>query len=355
MSPEEPSSVAATSPHPLDRADVDALWTRCAAKCGFNVVRSGDAYASNDGRGVITVGTRESLDPDDCLAVLILHELCHGFVQGTDRWGEPDFGLDNTDPDEEAVAESGDALPANVGLEYAALRMQAALADRAGLRALFFSTTVWRPYYEDLPPEALDTHPLDRPEEAWVIARARQGLREARKAPYAGALRAALKGTAEIAARNRLWSPVPGRHPVSGPMGPGSCGDCAWRYRGRDGDRCRVHHRAGTPGPRVRPDFPGCLSFERPLDCQTCGACCREAFHGVEISRLDPFVRSHPDLVFRDGRRTLVARRGGRCANLEGDGPYGCTVYDDRPGTCRDFTRSSDNCLIARRRVGLAR
>jgi len=33
---------------------------------------------------------------------------------------------------------------------------------------------------------------------------------------------------------------------------------------------------------------------------------------------------------------------------------YQCTIYDDRPRTCRDFTLGSNHCLTARRRVGLS-
>ena len=32
---------------------------------------------------------------------------------------------------------------------------------------------------------------------------------------------------------------------------------------------------------------------------------------------------------------------------------YHCTIYDDRPKTCRDFTLGGEHCLTARQRVGL--
>lgn len=92
------------------------------------------------------------------------------------------------------------------------------------------------------------------------------------------------------------------------------------------------------------------------MDCQTCGACCREAYHAVEVSRRDPFVRAHPALVTIEDGRAHVARRGERCAALNGEpGAWSCAVYADRPATCRAFEAASDNCLIARRRVGLTR
>lgn len=131
------------------------------------------------------------------------------------------------------------------------------------------------------------------------------------------------------------------------------CGACAWRFsggRGRAVDRCRRHD-----GARVDPAWPACAAFEASLDCQACGACCREAYHAVEVSRRDPFVRAHPERVVAADGRLQVRRAGPRCACLVGDGPYACVVYDDRPRTCRDFTRGSANCVEARRRVGLTR
>lgn len=143
---------------------------------------------------------------------------------------------------------------------------------------------------------------------------------------------------------NPLW-------PEPGP--PGDCGGCAWRHtggRGRPVDRCRRHQDR-----RVDPGWPACPAFEAALDCQRCGACCREAYHRVEVGPRDPFVRLHPGRVVvdpEDGRR-VVARAGARCGCLAGEDPYACVVYADRPRTCRDFAAGGANCLEARRRVGL--
>lgn len=56
---------------------------------------------------------------------------------------------------------------------------------------------------------------------------------------------------------------------------------------------------------------------------------------------------------------------GGREANdagfrtpplaMPGGAPFTCAIYEDRPRTCRDFTILSQNCLDARRTVGLSR
>ena len=47
---------------------------------------------------------------------------------------------------------------------------------------------------------------------------------------------------------------------------------------------------------------------------------------------------------------------GSRCVLLEGDGgstPFRCTAYELRPTNCRDLEAGSENCHLARRRVGL--
>ena len=77
---------------------VDQLWLATAERLGFRVRRSGDVYASTDGHGVMTLGSDETLDPDDCLAQMILHECCHWLVEGDESRHLPDWGLDNMTP-----------------------------------------------------------------------------------------------------------------------------------------------------------------------------------------------------------------------------------------------------------------
>ncbi len=158
-----------------------------------------------------------------------------------------------------------------------------------------------------------------------------------------------------VAARNPLWS-------EPGPAGS-QCRGCVWHYvggRGAPVDRCRRHR-----GEAVSPLAPGCPAFTAALDCLTCGACCREAYHAVEVAPRDPFLRLHPERIVRDAENAgrAVVRRvptptGTRCSCL-GDPPegedYRCAVYRDRPKTCRDFEQASVNCVEARRRVGLTR
>ena len=145
-----------------------------------------------------------------------------------------------------------------------------------------------------------------------------------------------------VATLNPLW-------PQPAPASAGTCGDCVWRWRDGDQDRCRRHRDAD-----VRLEWPACAAWTAALDCQTCGACCREAYHAVEVEDDDPFLIHHPELVVQEDGRSNVRRAGPRCAALHGtEGSWGCVVYETRPHTCRDFERGGENCVIARRRVGL--
>jgi hypothetical protein len=318
------------------------LWLDCAARLGLRVVRSPDAYASYqpDTRTLI-IGDDASLDPDDSLAQMIFHELCHALVQGDGAFERDDWGLDNvTDRD--------------AWREHACLRAQAVLAARHGLRAFFAPTTDYRPDFWDRLPDDPLADRSDRSVQAAILAIRRAGL-----PPWSPALDDALAATARIAGAvgkaqaPSLWAlaaPPPPRHPTGLPAGRGgTCESCGWRSAA---SRCR------QAGKKVDPAWPGCERWEPALDCQDCGACCRAAYHVVEVSRRDPAVSRQPSMIVeRDGRLEL-RRAGDRCAALVGgtdQAPrYACTIYDDRPRTCRDFTLGSDNCLTARRRVGLS-
>ncbi|HWU90683.1 MAG TPA: YkgJ family cysteine cluster protein, partial [Kofleriaceae bacterium] len=157
-----------------------------------------------------------------------------------------------------------------------------------------------------------------------------------------------------------LWlavAPPPPPHPTGLPVGDAAfsgatCGACAWRHDHRGAARCR------QAAAKVEPAWPACERYEPALDCQDCGACCRAAYHSVEVARRDPAVKAHPELVVDRGTYLEIRRDGDRCAALHGgtaDAPrYHCIIYSDRPRTCRDFTLGSDHCLTARRRVGLS-
>jgi hypothetical protein len=326
------------------------VWLGAARRIGLAVERSSEVYAATDGRGRLAIGDDATLDADDSLAQMIFHELCHSLVEGESAFARPDWGMDNTGPDHD-------------WREHACLRVQWVLAGRHGLRALLAPTTEFRAFWDRLGGDVL----ADRADPSVQAAIA--GLQRADQAPWAPALGDGLAATAQIArvaARfaapdpagraASLWRAVvtpPAPHPTGLPAGTaaGSCGTCAWRA----GARCR------QAGAKVDPAWPACERFEAALDCQACGACCRAAYHSVEVSRRDPVVKAQPAMIIDRGGYLEIRRNGDRCAALEGgtiEGGtttrYRCTIYDDRPRTCRDFTLGSAHCLTARRRVGLS-
>lgn len=326
---------------PLDR-----VWLSTLERIGLRVERTDAAYATTNGRGTVYVGAPHTLDPDDCLAQILFHEVCHAIVQGEANREVPDWGLDNTTERDRFR-------------EHACLRLQAALAARHGLRRFLAPTTDYREFYDALPKDPFEGAQGDE-----SIALARAALACADHGPWRTALAEALSATARIVAAARpfatdgdLLSEAPRfdepRHPTGLTLGPLAerCGTCSWFVPfSREGrGRCRlVRARVGAPA-------PACLHWEGALDCTTCGACCREAYGAVEVNARELVVLRHPDLVERAGERMIVRREGPRCAALDThDSRYNCRIYEDRPKTCRDFERGGRHCLDARQRVGLA-
>lgn len=320
-------------------------------------MRGREAYASTAGDGVLLLGEAGALDPDDCLAQMVFHELCHSLVEGTAAFTARDWGLDNE-------------TPRDVPREEACLRLQAVLAARYGLRRVLAPTTDFRAFYDALPSDPL----LPRTEP--TVALAIHGLARAEKPPWAPHLSEALAATRAIAERaaafaahddspDDLWAlldPAPARHPSGLPGafagdGARTCGTCAWRA----GARCRQNENA-----RVRVSLPACERWEASLDCRDCGACCRAAYDCVELAPRDVVKKRHPELVVLDGPYPQMKRAGDRCVALKGgaieahaDGrarfaPYACDIYEDRPKSCQEFERHGEHCLTARRRVGLS-
>ena len=325
------------------------MWVGAARRIGLRVVRTPDAYAATDGRGTLAIGDDATLDADDSLAQMIFHELCHSLIEGEDSFRAADWGMDNTGPDHD-------------WREHACLRLQWVLAGRHGLRRVFAPTTDFRAFWDGLAGDVL----ADRSDRS--VQAAITGLRRSDQPPWAPALGDALAATARIArdaaafatVKTSLWTEVAAPaapHPTGLPPGEaaGTCGSCAWRYVQRGVARCR------QADAKIDDAWPACERFEAALDCQTCGACCRAAYHSVEVSRRDPAVKKQPAYVVDRGTYLEIARSGDRCAALAGGelagerhGRYHCVIYDDRPRTCRDFTLGSAHCLTARRRVGLS-
>jgi len=325
------------------------VWLGAARRIGLRVVRTPDAYAATDGCGTLAIGTTEALDADDSLAQMIFHELCHSLVEGEESFARPDWGMDNTGPDHD-------------WREHACLRTQYVLTGRHGLRGLFAPTTDFRAFWDALSGDVLADR-TDRSVQAAIAA-----LRRADKPPWAPALTEALEATAKIAQSSQpfadaatLWSTIasaPAPHPTGLPAGSaGSCGTCAWRFDQRGASRCRQAQA------KVDPAWAGCERYEAALDCQTCGACCRAAYHSVEVARRDPAVKAQPEYIVDRGTYLEIRRNGDRCAALHGgevapgsekQTRFHCVIYEDRPRTCREFTLGSEHCLTARRRVGLS-
>lgn len=330
---------------PLDR-----IWLGCAERIGLRVARTPDAFATTDGKGTLLLSTAEHLDRDDCMAQMVFHELCHSLIEGPASLELPDWGLDN---------QTGQDLVR----EHACLRLQALLLRPRGLRRTLGPTTDFRAYYDALPAD-----PLEGDDASVVLARMAAVRVTAR--PWAPHLEEALDATAALArtvatygpsATESLWSLLDepsAAHSLGFPMpaeasraASETCGTCAWAVAGRT-LRCK------QAGKAARPDERACERWEPALDCRSCGACCREAFHNVEVAPRDVLRKKRPDLIRLIDGRAELPRPDGRCVALEGgdDGaPFTCAVYEDRPRSCREFTQQSDNCLLARRRVGLSR
>jgi hypothetical protein len=182
---------------------LDAIWLTIAERIGFRVERSADVYASSDGKGVMTIGDPSTLDPDDCLAQMILHELCHSLIEGAQSLHVPDFGLDN-------MSER------DVVRERACLRLQAWLTDKHGLRGVLAPTTDFRDYYDALPE---DPFAGDEP----AIALARAGAARSEQAPWAPHLWQGLEATRRVMEAVRLLGaaePGSGDPPIWSELGP---------------------------------------------------------------------------------------------------------------------------------------
>jgi hypothetical protein len=329
------------TPSPLATAAIDDIWRRAAARVGFEIARTDGAYATSDGRGRIAIGAPEFLDDDDAFAQLVFHELCHAITEGETALGIPDWGLDN--------------VPAHTVREHACLRLQAWLSDRFGLRGLMAPTTPYRDYYAALPADPLAAARDD----GEAIARATAARARLEASAWLAPLEEALAATA--AAIESAAAPAAALHPIGFRLGPQgeTCGSCAWAYEGGRGTpvtRCRQSAPANADGARTARNHPACAHWEAPVDCRTCGACCREAYHSVTVSMRDPVVWQEPELIVRHGARFEIRREGPRCAALEVDDSrrYGCTIYEHRPRPCREFEAGGRHCLDARRRVGLS-
>lgn len=365
---------------------LDAIWIAAAERMGLKVQRGPDSYATTDGAGTLTLTESAGMDPDDCLAQMILHEICHFMVQGPASIGWVDWGLDN----EGTI---------HTEFEHACLRLQAALLTPLGLRRALAPTTDFRVYYDALPPDPFAER---SPEERESITRARAAYARRSRPPFRQHLEGALHATSRILHETQAFLGNFGEGSASllGAIEPPSevnalgfprhhdpsarCESCAWSYEGSRTKRILRCRQA--KGARISGDVHACERFESSFDCLGCGACCREAYDTVEVSPRDPVRKRHLDVLVPRTGGFDVKRSGPRCACLRGGidlqapaptisggtasphegatlaprimpggAPFTCDIYEDRPRTCRDFTIFSENCLTARRAVGLSR
>ncbi len=377
---------------------LDALWLTTAERLGLSVVRSDDAYASTDGQGTLFLGESSTLDDDDCLAQMILHEICHSIVQGADSFGWVDWGLDNESSVDGSVGKHD-------FLEHACLRLQACLLEEHGLRECLAPTTNFRAFYDKLGPDPFFE---GRKQERKSITIARAALARSQRKPWHPHLQRALKASSAIALslksvldiqekpRNiektllnllqKAKEPT-SQHPIGQALHSDKtldyrCGDCAWLRTDNDATHT---HCLRNPEVSLSRETHACNGFEKTFDCLGCGACCREAYDTVEVDESDPAYELHLPLLQPGwGGGYDMKRDGHRCSCLQGGDdiparqpaiglagtisdrppepltipnqvPFTCAIYETRPSTCREFTLGSDYCLDARRRVGLSR
>jgi hypothetical protein len=327
------------------RDPLSEVWLAAAMKMGIRVVRNNDAFAHYDGNGKLHIALDDKLDADDCLAQMVFHELCHSLVEGPDSFAMPDWGLDNrSEIDHDR--------------EHATLRVQALLAGRYGLRKVLGPTTDFREFYEGLSGSALEAHGCAH------SRLARIAVRRAETNPWGPHLAKALAATRAIVVVAADW-PAPGDAPSLYRLVEGTpplhstglfaydsdhsatpkCSQCAWQEDGY----CQQASR------NIDPQEAACERFELAFDCRDCGACCRSAYHSVTISEGDSIATRHPTLLVHHESYSEVRREGDHCAALrETDKQFLCAVYEDRPTCCRDFANAGQNCITARRRLGLS-
>lgn len=325
------------------RDPLDHIWLDTAKRIGFSVFRTDEAFAHSDGKNGIHIAHPKHLDEDDCLAQMIFHELCHSLVEGPDAFEKQDWGLVNDSK-------------VDVSREHGCLRVQATLADRYGLRHVLAPTTEFRVFYDALGDQVLEDNTISS------IRLAKSALRLAHTPPWSPHLHSALAATSQIiqissAFRGTTPSPllrrftsIPSPHSSSLPGSSSHpCGQCGWR---NSKGICLQSQKPVAEGE------PGCERFEAVIDCESCGACCRAAYHSVTVDETDPVVTKHPHLIVTKETYIELKRKDDRCVALNGDldnkEPFHCSIYDDRPRCCRDFERGGEHCLSARRRLGLS-
>ncbi len=165
---------------------LEVIWLATARRLGLTVRRDPAIFSRTDGTGMLWLGPRDDLDADDCVAQMLFHEIAHWITNGVASGQVADWGFPLSDQDDPR--------------EYACLRVQAALADRHGLRGMLGPTGQYRQYFDRIPVDALA--PMDDPphtlDEGVILVLATDALRRAGAAPFAGPVDHALTATAAL-------------------------------------------------------------------------------------------------------------------------------------------------------------
>jgi len=161
----------------------ELVWLTTASRLGLHIRRSPLVFSATDGSGRLQLSTRADLDADDCLAQMVLHEICHWCTNGLDTFAERDWGFDLDGPTDPR--------------EHAALRLQAWLADHVELRTMFGPTGVYRQYYDRIPDDPCA--PINDSEwEHHVVGLARDAIERIQSAPWDPHVVRAMQATAQL-------------------------------------------------------------------------------------------------------------------------------------------------------------
>ncbi len=159
---------------------LELVWMATARRLGIRIRRNPHVFSMTDGTGLLELGPKESLDPDDTAAQQIFHELCHWITNGLDSFHERDWGFPLTDELD--------------WREFGCLRFQAGLADRYGLREMMGVTGIFRQYYDRIPADVLvpfDDSDLER----YAVKSAAEALQRVDVEPWREPVHAALSAT----------------------------------------------------------------------------------------------------------------------------------------------------------------
>lgn len=92
------------------------------------------------------------------------------------------------------------------------------------------------------------------------------------------------------------------------------------------------------------------------FDCQTCGACCAYSPTWPRFSTEDEAALDLVPASLVSADLSGMRCEGSRCSALMGEvgAATSCSIYAVRPDVCRACLPGDEDCLMARRRFGLA-